>query len=144
MVSDLHPGGFQHDDCSVKLWRVMQNIKLFNSCRSVDEYTPIRRFSAKPLSKPMLCYCQLDHWEQNLSEILIKMQNVSFTKMHLKISSAKWWPFSPWGRLVKSGTMCFPHDCRAFWDMCSTGLFFSGKSLWDTPEHRQNTDCLQE
>ena len=31
----------------------------------------------------------------NFSEILIKIQNFSFTKMHLKISSAKWRPFCP-------------------------------------------------
>ena len=31
----------------------------------------------------------------NFSEILIKTQNFSFMKMHLKISSAKWWPFCP-------------------------------------------------
>ena len=30
----------------------------------------------------------------NFSEILIKIQNFSFTKMNLKISSAKWQPFS--------------------------------------------------
>ena len=35
-----------------------------------------RLFSAKPLSKPMLGYCQLDPWEQ----IMIKIQNFSFTK----------------------------------------------------------------
>ena len=33
----------------------------------------------------------------NVSEILIKIQNFSFTKMHLKISFAKWWPFCPGG-----------------------------------------------
>ena len=32
---------------------------------------------------------------RNFSEILIKIQNFSFTKMHLKISSAKWRPFCP-------------------------------------------------
>ena len=37
----------------------------------------------------------------NVSEILIKVQNFSFTKMHLKISSAKWRPFCPGGRLNK-------------------------------------------
>ena len=31
----------------------------------------------------------------NFSEILIKIQNLSFTKMHLKGSSAKWQPFCP-------------------------------------------------
>ena len=31
----------------------------------------------------------------NFSEIRIKIQNFSFTKMHLKISSVKWQPFCP-------------------------------------------------
>ena len=44
-----------------------------------------RLFGAKPLFKPMLCYC----------EILIKIPNFSFTRMHLNISSAKWLPFCP-------------------------------------------------
>ena len=33
----------------------------------------------------------------NFSEILIKLQNFSFTKMHLKIPSAKWRPVCPGG-----------------------------------------------
>ena len=33
----------------------------------------------------------------NSSEILIKIQNFLFTKMHLRISSAKWRPFCPVG-----------------------------------------------
>ena len=33
----------------------------------------------------------------NSYEILIKIQNFSFTKMHLKISSVKWQPFCPGG-----------------------------------------------
>ena len=35
---------------------------------------------AKPLSKQMLGYCQLDHNEKNFSEILIKIQNFLFMK----------------------------------------------------------------
>ena len=38
----------------------------------------------------------------NFNEILIKMQNLSFTKMHLKISSAKWRPFCPGGNELMS------------------------------------------
>ena len=45
-----------------------------------------RLFDTKPLSKPMQGYYQLG---TNFSEILIEMQNLSFMKMHLKISSAK-------------------------------------------------------
>ena len=35
------------------------------------------------------------------SEILIKLQNLSFTKMDLKISSAKWRPFCPGGNELR-------------------------------------------
>ena len=33
----------------------------------------------------------------NFTGIFIKIQDFSFTKMQLKISSAKWWPFCPGG-----------------------------------------------
>ena len=32
-------------------------------------------------------------WGTNFSEISIKILTFSFTKMHLKVSSGKWWPF---------------------------------------------------
>ena len=35
----------------------------------------------------------------NVSKILIKVQNRSFTKMHLKISSVEWRPFCPEGEM---------------------------------------------
>ena len=47
----------------------------------------------------------------NFSEILIKIQTFSFTKMHLKLSSAKWQPFCPRGddfRLMSSWVLCIP------------------------------------
>ena len=43
-----------------------------------------RLLGAKPLYKPMLGYCQLDF---KLNEIAIKIQNLSFTKMHLKTTA---------------------------------------------------------
>ena len=54
------------------------------------QITACRLFGDKPLSESVLC-----HWPlgTNFSEILIEIQNVSFTKMHLKISSTKRWPF---------------------------------------------------
>ena len=33
--------------------------------------------------------------ETNFSEIWIKIKNFSFTKVHLKRASVKWWPFCP-------------------------------------------------
>ena len=45
----------------------------------------------------------IGHLGTNISEILIKIQNVSFMKMHLKISPAKRRPFFPgWDELTKS------------------------------------------
>ena len=45
---------------------------------------------AKPLSKSMLEYCQLDPQEQPFNEISIGIQAFSFKKIHFKMSSAKW------------------------------------------------------
>ena len=56
-----------------------------------------RLFGAKPLSKPMLDYRQLDPNEQTSVKFFIKIQNFSFMKMSIKISSAKWRPFCPEG-----------------------------------------------
>ena len=57
-----------------------------------------RLCGAKALSEPMLDYYQLNKaLGTNFSEILIKIQNSSFRKMHRKTSSSKWWPFCPGG-----------------------------------------------
>ena len=51
-------------------------------------------FGDKPLSKPLLVYF---NWilRNKLQWSLIKIQKLSFTKIHMKISSAKWRPFCP-------------------------------------------------
>ena len=49
---------------------------------SLVQVMACRLLGAKPLPKPMLTYCHL--WT-NFNEIRIKIQNFSFTKMHLKI-----------------------------------------------------------
>ena len=54
-------------------------------------------YSTKPLSKPMQGYCQFLPYEQNFSEILNQSTKFSPSKMYLKISSVKWWPFCPGG-----------------------------------------------
>ena len=41
----------------------------------------------------------------NFSEILIKIENFSFMKMHLKMSSAKWQPFCPGEDELKKDTI---------------------------------------
>ena len=66
--------------------------------------TACRLFGAKPLSKPILGYCQLDiQLTTNFRISLMKIQNFSFTKMRLKIYSVKWQTFCPWGNeLIQS------------------------------------------
>ena len=56
-----------------------------------------RLFDAKPSSKPMIVFLSIWPLGTNFSEILNKIQDFSFTKMHPKISSAKWRPFCPAG-----------------------------------------------
>ena len=66
---------------------------------------------AKPLSKPMLGYCQLDPYKQtHFSEILIKIYNFSFMKKHRKISSVKWRPYCPGEDKLNHCTLLVPYD----------------------------------
>ena len=76
-------------------------------------------FGAKPLSKPMLQYCYLD---TNFSEILIEIITFSFKKMHLKVLSAKHWPFCHgFNVLIKSP--------GPYWWWVNIGLMLGGKPL---------------
>ena len=56
-----------------------------------------RLVGAQPLSEPMLEYLLIGPLGTTFSEIRIKIQNFSFIKMPLKISSAKWWSFRSGG-----------------------------------------------
>ena len=49
-----------------------------------------RLFGAKPLSEPMLPYCQLDPKEHILVKFYSKLKIFLFTKIHLKMSPGKW------------------------------------------------------
>ena len=57
------------------------------------EIMACRLFGAKPLSEPMLPYCQLDPKEHIFNEILTKIPKFSFKKILLKMSTTKWLPF---------------------------------------------------
>ena len=45
----------------------------------------------------------------NFSEILIGIQTFSFKEMHLKLSSAKWWPFRLSLDVLTNGLEILPH-----------------------------------
>ena len=74
-----------------------------------------RLFGTKPLSKPILVYCHLTLRKKTFSETLFKRQNLSFTKMHMKISSAKWPPFCSGGDELSRDW------CRVCWVMLLPG-----------------------
>ena len=59
-----------------------------------------RLCSAKPLTEPTLTYCPSG---TNFREIWIEMQNMSFIKLHLKMSSAKYWTFCL-GEIINTNT----------------------------------------
>ena len=79
---------------------------------------------AKPLSEPMLAYYQLQPLGTNLNEIWITIQQYSFKKMELIMSSVKWsfclhlhvlCPMSlPPPRGPLSDALHLPHDCRRY------------------------------
>ena len=54
---------------------------------SMDPLMACRLFDVKPLSKPLLPYCQLDHEKHTLKIFYSRF------KMYLKLSSVKWHPF---------------------------------------------------
>ena len=55
----------------------------------------------------------------NFSEILSKIQNFSFTKLHLKITSVKWWSFCPGeGELKYMWFICMHSSCLLHWHWC--------------------------
>ena len=56
-----------------------------------------RLFGTKPLFWTNVGLVSTGPLGTNLSEFVIKIQNFSFMKMHLKISPAKWRPFCPGG-----------------------------------------------
>ena len=53
-----------------------------------------RLVGAKPLSEPMLEYCWYWPLGTNFNEISVNICTFSFKKIHFKISSGKWHPFS--------------------------------------------------
>ena len=63
-----------------------------------------RLFGTKALLKP------IGPLGTNFSEIVIKTQHLLFTKMHLKISSTKWRPFCPGGKVLTSPAYIRRHD----------------------------------
>ena len=56
---------------------------------SLAEIMACHLFSTKPLSAPVLYYCQLDSWEQTSVKLYLKL---SFKKIHLEVSAILSWP----------------------------------------------------
>ena len=66
------------------------------STSSDNGLSPVRRLAVTWTNTDMFL---IGLWKTNFSEIWIKMLNLSFMKMILKILSAKWRPFCPGERL---------------------------------------------
>ena len=87
-----------------------------------------RLISTKPLSEPVLEYCWLKPLGSNLSVSWFTIQNFSFMKMHLKMSSVIWQPFCPRGDkftwqfggdgLAHSSQINWPLFCRWHFQIC--------------------------
>ena len=102
---------------------VFTHLPLCRMCASVD---PVSNGSDNGLSpnrrqaEPKADLLSIGPLGTNFSGILIKIQNVSFTKMHLKISSVKWRQFCSGGDELTKWVNCHTwqsdqHGCRVRW-----------------------------
>ena len=64
---------------------------------AVVQIMACRLEGCKPLFEPMLTYCQLDFNEYISMNFYLKFKYFHSRKMHLNMSSAKWWTFCPGG-----------------------------------------------
>ena len=64
------------------------------------QITACRLFDTKPLSKPNAGLLSIGSLGTHFSEIFYQNKKISFTILHMKISSTKWLPFCPGGRCV--------------------------------------------
>ena len=90
-----------------------------------------RLFGAKPLSKPNAGLLSTGPFGTNFDAISIKIQDFSFTKMHLKITSAEWRPFCP-GR----------DDWRLLFTLGLSPTGFNLVSFLSTSQHNRQGDQL--
>ena len=106
---------------------------------SDNGFSPIRR---QAIIWTIVGLMSIEPLGTNFSEILIKIQNSSFTKMHLKISSAKRRPFCPGEDELTQGFMFFIacsrcHDYQLgvcyvqdLWDTCRQKHLSKQVSTW--------------
>ena len=92
--------------------RILPSINL----SSLVQIMACRLIGAKPLSEPMLDYCQLDPCEHISMKSWLKIQQFSLKKIHVKMSTAKWRPSCLglnvliWGLWKQNNTLLmFPH-----------------------------------
>ena len=88
----------KYEDVIIFFWKILHSIIHFTYvCQwtglALVQILACRLDGAKPLSEPMLTYCQLGTY---FSEILFDIQIFSFKKMRWNMSSEKWRPFC-WG-----------------------------------------------
>ena len=83
-------------------------------------------FGTKPLSEQTFRYSQeLSPGPSVYSDILIKIENFSFTEMHLNVSSVKWQPFCQWGDGLTKRELTMLSDHRNAFSILMFGLIFT-------------------
>ena len=115
---------FPFDDIIMMYTCIIKSLFVSNISEQDDNY----RINSLPPG-PHKCVCEL--YQNWFSEILIKTQNFSFTKMYLKISSAKWQPFCPGGDELDTSTQA------DFWDFFGQIRLQLNSSLLQIMDWRQ-------
>ena len=99
-----------------------------------------RQDDARPLSEPMLSYCQGTCFNEILSEIQI----CSFKKMRLNMSSAKWRSFCPgWDQLMDGNPFIHPDEVAREWCKLSKDVYLvSAIGLFQYKQFEINVDAV--
>ena len=120
------------------------------STGSDNGLSPIRRHAFIWTNAGLLLITPLG---TNFSEISIKIQNFSFTKLHLKMSFAKWRPFCPGGDELIISRITYVNRHILFthaWGYINKSWIWQPNNSLDKIEskmynqgwyHRQNTNC---
>ena len=93
-----------HDFCNLPVFNSSPPSAVYMRQWTVSTLVQVmacRLFGAKPLSAPMLAFCQLDYWKQISEKFEIGIRSLSLKKMHLKMSSARMGAILSRGRWVK-------------------------------------------
>ena len=102
---------------------------------SLVQVMACRLFGTKPLSQPMLVYCQLDSWEQTSVKFKSELYHFRSRKCIWNCRLPKWRPFCPGGDEFTDSGRCFQSTQRTLMitsHVNCNGILLNALRKWET------------